>query len=79
MKNKKKEKKLDKASKIAIITTALFFGIGLAALAIGFGIKDGWWAVLSWFWSRWAIYVYIALAILIFILIWAIHKRRMEK
>lgn len=78
MKNKKK-RKLEKTQIIAIISTSVFLIVGIAALVIGFGIKDGWDAVLRWFYSRWAIYVYIAIALLIFVLAWVIHKRRMEK
>lgn len=76
---KKKKKKLDKATKIAIISTIAFLLVGITAFVVGFGIKDGWLAVAKWFVSRWAVYVYITLILLIFVLIWFIHKRRMEK
>ena len=76
---KHKKKKLDKASKIAIISTISFVLVGLAAFIIGYGVKDGWQSVLAWFVSRWAIYIYIAIAILVFALIWFVHKRRMEE
>lgn len=76
---KTKKKKLDKATKIAIISTISFLVVGIAALVIGFGIKDGWLSVAQWFVSRWAVYVYIAVVIALFILWWVIHKRRMEK
>ena len=79
MKNKKKIKKLDKASKIAIISTVSFLLVGIAAFVIGYGLKDGWMSVLMWFGSRWAIYIYIAIIILVLALVWFIHKRRMEK
>ena len=76
---KNKKKKLDKATKVAIITTISFLLVGIAAMVIGFGIKDGWLSVAKWFVSRWAIYVYIALLLMVFVLLWFIHKRRMEK
>lgn len=78
MKNKKKNK-LEKRTVIAIVSTGSFLLIGILALVIGFAIKDGWASVLAWFASRWAIYIYIAIAIMVFLLVWFIHKRRMEK
>jgi len=79
MKTKKKKKKLEKTDIIAIIGTVSFLIVGLAAFVIGYGVKDGWEAVGRWFTSRWAIYVYIAIVLLAFVLVWYIHRRRMEK
>ncbi len=79
MKDKKKKLKLEKATIIAIISTLAFFLVGIAAIVIGYGVKDGWDSVGRWFTSRWAIYIYIVIALLIFALAWFLHKRRMEK
>lgn len=77
MENKKNKKKLIKWG--AIIGSAAFLLIGILAIVIGYAIKDGWASVGAWFVSRWAIYIYIAIVIIIFIAIWFFHKKRMEK
>ena len=78
---KKKDSKLKKfvnsKGKWAIITTIIFAIIGITALVVGFGLANGWASVLAWFGSRWAIYVYILIAFLGFLLAWIIYKTKM--
>lgn len=80
MKRKEKKDKKDgkfskKATVIATIAFALF---GLACIAVGFGLSNGWEWVLGWFTSQWAVYVYIFLAFFAMgaILIWWWGKKK---
>lgn len=61
-------------SKWIIISTIIFAILGITALVLGFGLTNGWMSVLMWFGSRWAIYVYIVIALLAFIVIWVYFK-----
>jgi len=61
-------------SKWIIISTIIFAILGITALILGFGLTNGWMSVLMWFGSRWAIYVYIVIALLAFIVIWVYFK-----
>jgi len=72
----KKERKFSK--KWAIIGTIAFAVFGLLCIMCGFGFANGWEWVLAWFYSQWAIYVYIFLAFFAMgaILIWWWGKKR---
>lgn len=61
-------------SKWIIISTIIFAILGITALILGFGLTNGWMSVLMWFGSRWAIYVYIVIALVAFIVIWVYFK-----
>lgn len=61
-------------SKWIIISTIIFAILGITALILGFGLTNGWMSVLMWFGSRWAIYVYIIIALIAFIVIWVYFK-----
>lgn len=73
-----KKTKRTKQEKIAILSTVGFGLLGVTAFVVGYGLKDGWKSVLMWFVSRWAVYVYIAIILLLFIVIYVVHKKRME-
>lgn len=79
--NEKKKVRLEKrkATIITVICSVSFALLGILAIMIGFAIRDGWASVFAWFTSRWAVYVYITLALLTFVLIYFLHRRRMEK
>jgi len=62
--------------KWVIISTTIFALIGLIALVVGFGLTYGWMAVLSWFVSRWAIYIYIIIALIGFVVVWVIFRQK---
>lgn len=70
---------VNKKGKWVILSTGIFLAIGITALIVGFGLAYGWLAVLQWFGSRWAIYIYILLGLLVFLVIWVIHKAKMEE
>ena len=63
-------------NKWIVISTIIFAIIGIASIVIGFGLTYGWLAVLQWFGSRWAIYIYIIIAILGFLVVWLIFKNK---
>lgn len=73
---KKSKKELLKAKKWGIISSIIFVVIGIVAIVVGFGISDGWESVLNWFTSRWSIYVYIAVAFLVFLAAYTIFKSK---
>lgn len=77
--NRKKKKALTKAQKAGIIGTAVFLAVGIIATVTGCVIKWGWIAVLKWFGSSMAIWIYVILALAIFAAVFAIHRMRMEK
>lgn len=62
-----------------IITTGIFLSLGILGLVLGFGLTNGWESVALWFTGRWAIYVYILIAILILIGVWALYKKFMKE
>lgn len=77
MSNKKKNKGLfEGKNKWVIISTIAFLLLGIVALVLGFGFANGFMSVLLWFGSRWAIYVYIIIALLLFLLAWVIFKQK---
>lgn len=76
MKNKKVKAFFEGKSKWIIISTIIFAILGITALVLGFGLTNGWESVLAWFTSRWAIYVYIMLAVVALICIWVFFKNK---
>lgn len=70
---------MTKGAKISLISLIAFAVVGVSAFVIGYGLQDGFDAVLRWFGSRWAVYVYIALALGAFVVAWVIHESRMRK
>ena len=48
---------------IAYLATGCFLIFGLACFVVGYGLLDGWEAVLRWFISDYAIMVYVALGL----------------
>lgn len=63
-------------SKWIIISTIIFAILGITALILGFGFTNGFMSVLMWFGSRWAIYIYIVVALLGFLLAWVYFKNK---
>lgn len=55
-----------KGGKGVFFGTIGFLVFGLACFVVGYGLVDGWDAVIAWFTSRWAIYVYI------FVFLWVV-------
>lgn len=47
----------------------VFALLGIACFVVGYGLKDGWEAVLAWFTSKWAMWIYVFGALYIVILI----------
>jgi uncharacterized membrane protein (DUF485 family) len=78
-KQSKFKKFIQEKGKWAIISTIIFLVVGITSLIVGFGLQIGWVAVLQWFSSKWAIIMYIALALLGFVLIWVIHQSKMKE
>lgn len=80
---KKKPTKLQKfvndKGKWAIVSIVIFAIIGIVALLVGYAMQKGWDYVLHWFVSRWAIYVYIALGLVGFIVVWVVHQSKMKE
>ena len=74
----KKDKKgiFQGKSKWIIISTIIFAILGIIALVLGFGFTYGFMSVLMWFGSRWAIYIYIALALIAFLIVWVYFKNK---
>lgn len=52
-----------------LIGAGVFALIGIASFVIGYGLKDGWDAVIAWFTSKWAMWVYVFAAAYAFILL----------
>jgi len=63
-------------SKWIIISTIIFAILGITALILGFGFTNGFMSVLMWFGSRWAIYIYIVVALLGFLIAWVYFKNK---
>lgn len=76
MKNKNKKGILQGKSKWVIISTIAFVILGIALIVIGFGVTYGWLSVLQWFGSRWAIYIYIIIGLLVFLFAFVIFKQK---
>lgn len=76
MKNKNKKGILQGKSKWIIISTIAFVILGIALIVIGFGVTYGWLSVLQWFGSRWAIYIYIIIGLLVFLFAFVIFKQK---
>ena len=76
MKNKNKKGILQGKSKWLIISTIAFIILGIALIVIGFGVTYGWLSVLQWFGSRWAIYIYIIIGLLVFLFAFVIFKQK---
>lgn len=53
--------KKPKKAIIAYVATGVFLLLGLTSIVLGYGLSSGWDAVIGWFTSRWAIYVYVFL------------------
>ena len=76
MKNKNKKGMSQGKSKWVIISTIAFVILGIALIVIGFGVTYGWLSVLQWFGSRWAIYIYIIIGLLVFLFAFVIFKQK---
>ena len=76
MKNKNKKGISQGKSKWIIISTIAFVILGIALIVIGFGVTYGWLSVLQWFGSRWAIYIYIIIGLLVFLFAFVIFKQK---
>lgn len=76
MKNKNKKGISQGKSKWVIISTIAFVILGIALIVIGFGVTYGWLSVLQWFGSRWAIYIYIIIGLLVFLFAFVIFKQK---
>ena len=76
MKNRNKKGILQGKSKSVIISTIAFVILGIALIVIGFGVTYGWLSVLQWFGSRWAIYIYIIIGLLVFLFAFVIFKQK---
>lgn len=63
-------------SKWIIISTIIFAILGITALILGFGFTNGFMSVLMWFGSRWAVYIYIVIALLGFLIAWVYFKNK---
>ena len=70
---------MTKGGKMALASTIAFAVVGITAIIVGFGLQYGFDAVIGWFASRWAVYLYIALALGAFVGAWAIHEHRMKE
>lgn len=77
MKNKKKKAFLEGKNKYVFFGTIGFATLGIVSLVVGFGLSKGWLSVLNWFTSRWAIYIYIIVALLGFLVAYLIFKKKM--
>lgn len=77
MKLKKRNRLLEGKSRWIIFSTIIFAILGIVALILGYGLTEGWSALLAWFSSRWAIYVYIIIGLLGFLVAWIIYKIKM--
>lgn len=49
------------------IGIGIFALVGVACFIVGYGLKDGWEAVLAWFTSKWAMWVYVFAALYVII------------
>ena len=76
-KNKVKEYVEKHGGKI-LVGSLIFLAIGIAAFVIGFVIAYGWAVVLAWFGSRWALLLYLFIAIYIFLISFLIHMNKMK-
>ena len=74
MKKEKGEKQ--SRNKKVVVSTIIFAILGITAIVVGFGLTDGWASVLAWLGSRWAIYIYIMLALVIFVVVWVLFKNK---
>lgn len=70
MKNKLKNFIASKGGRGVIIGSSIFLVFGLACFIVGYGLIDGWDAVLAWFSSRWAVMVYIFVGLWIIMILW---------
>lgn len=61
-----------KGGKATIIGTTAFLLIGITALVLGYGLKDGWQVVLNWFTSRYAMFVYVGIGFYILLILYII-------
>lgn len=62
-------RKKDKTAITWYLGLGVFALLGIACFVVGYGLKDGWEAVLAWFTSKWAMWVYVFGALYIVILI----------
>lgn len=76
---KKKKSLFEGKSKWIIISTIIFAVLGVTALIVGFGLTYGWQSVLNWFGSRWAIYIYILIGIIVFLTAWVLFRKKIEE
>ena len=62
-----------KGGKWTIIGTTIFLVVGIAAFVLGYGLTAGWLWVAQWFVSKWAIMVYVFIALYIIVVIRLIY------
>lgn len=56
-------KNKDKAKIAWVVGIGVFAFIGICAFLLGYGLRDGWEAVLAWFTSKWAYIIYTAILV----------------
>lgn len=65
-----------KGGKGVVFGSIGFLVFGLTCFIVGYGLVDGWDAVLAWFTSRWAIYVYIFVFVWVLVVLTISHFAR---
>jgi len=67
---------LDERGKWVVLGSIGFLVLGLGAFVLGYGLVDGFDAVLAWFTSKWAIMVYVFIVVWFFAvaLFWRLAK-----
>lgn len=71
--------KKNKAKLIWMIGIGVFALIGIASFIVGYGLRDGWQAVLAWFTSRWAYIVYVGALIYLTVVLCFVHFMNIHK
>lgn len=62
-----------KGGKWAVFGTLGFLLFGITCFVVGYGIVDGWDAVIRWFSSKWAIMLYIFIGLWLLVVSWVIY------
>lgn len=81
MKKKLNDFIASKGGKWAIFGTLSFLLFGIACFVVGYGIVDGWDAVIKWFSSKWAIMLYVFIGLWAVVIAWVVYigKTRGDK
>lgn len=81
MKKKLNDFIASKGGKWAIFGTLSFLLFGIACFVVGYGIVDGWDAVIKWFSSKWAIMLYVFIGLWAIVIAWVVYigKTRSDK